>query len=145
MDALTRLADRATDLARSANEVRETHLKELEAVHAEKDALKAEIERLHRERATAIQDALSRMGRNPDTSRAMEESFEEGRRAGLAEAAGMVESYVFHSRTGEPIKLAIDPDYIPAVQAWLAEHIRARAEGQEEPERVSFDPRAAAA
>jgi len=140
MDALTRLADRAADLARSATEVRETHLKEMEALNAEKDALKAEIERLNRERATAIQEALARVGRNPDTSRAIEEAFEEGRRSGLAEAAAMAESYAFWKRSGQPIKLLVDPTYVPAVQAWLAEHIRARAEGHEEPEREPYDP-----
>lgn len=140
-DTVSKFASEASALARRALRLQETYTQELAGIRDENARLRAEIESVRAERTAAVQAAVTRIGRNPDTSRAMEEAFEEGRRSGLAEAADMADTYVFHKMAGGPIQLGFDRGMVPALQSWLAEHIRARAEGQEEPQREPFDAR----
>ncbi|MBB4041990.1 hypothetical protein GGR34_003675 [Microvirga flocculans] len=70
----------------------------------------------------------------------MEEAFQEGRLAGLAEAADMAETYAFRKINGGPVQLGMDRSMIIVTQFWLSEHIRARAEERPEPKREPLDP-----
>jgi len=138
---LTRFTDAATALAQQARELSEANAREMASIKEENERLQSEIEQVRKQQAAAVQAAVTRIGRNPDMSRAMEEAFQAGRSAGLAEAADMAETYVFECIDGEPIKLGFDRGMAIVVQHLLAEHMRARAEGQEEPVHVPFDPR----